>query len=203
MIRKKAGVNKHLVTIGLLGCCTGVGVTHLAVMLAGFLSSKEHRKTALIEFNHAGALKALRKLYSDEKTDFNNCFEINGVDYYTVSNDREFAAIFQMGYEYLVIDFGHEWTDNISRFMQCDIGCVVGSLNEWKISQFEECVTELEGLNISGNFHYVSTFGVQRFGRDIEKNFRIKIRLVPFEPSPFLLHKETFTLLEILSHSLM
>ena len=108
MIRKKAGVNKHLVTIGLLGCCTGVGVTHLAVMLAGFLSSKEHRKTALIEFNHAGALKALRKLYSDEKTDFNNCFEINGVDYYTVSNDREFAAIFQMGYEYLVIDFGHE-----------------------------------------------------------------------------------------------
>ena len=89
-------LKNSVVTVGIMGSCGGVGVTHLAIMLAGYLSSKEHRKTALIEFNHAGAFSALYDLYNDKNRDseeVDNQFNLNGVDYYTMKTESQLAEI--------------------------------------------------------------------------------------------------------------
>lgn len=188
-------LNRLSVTVGIIGSSGGVGTTHLAIMLGSFLSSKERKNTALIELNHNGAFSEVKELYGDRKVNSDGVsvdFRLNGVDYYPRQSENQLAAIFQKGYDYIILDLGSEWELNKNELLRCNIGCVVGSLSEWKIFQFERCINILEQLEVREDFRFVTAFGLQRLKKSIEKKYHIHVDTVPFEPTPFVLHKETF-----------
>lgn len=195
----KRSLSKLTVTVGIIGSSSGVGTTHLAIMLAGFLSSKEHKKTASIELNHAGAFSEIKEIYCVEEINLDEIsvnFRLNGVDYYPRQSGNQLAEIFQKSYDYLIFDLGSEWESNKNEFLRCNIGCIVGSFSEWKLYQFERFVYMLKQLEVKDDFHFVTAFGLHKLKKNFEKKHHIHIDVVPFEPTPFVLHKETFAFFE-------
>ena len=81
----KTDLNKRL-TIGILGCTAGAGVTHLAITLSNLCHSKLHKKTALLELHKRKNLSTIpsettlpcRCGFMGDRT----VFDIHGVDYY-------------------------------------------------------------------------------------------------------------------------
>lgn len=187
------------ITIGILGNDKGAGVTHLAIMTAGYLSSKERKKTAVIELNHDDAFCEVNNLYyGDLNTDNFNpvSFNINGVDYYCGIGIEQYSGILNLGYEYIVLDFGCNLDNNFSELMRCNIKYIVGSCSEWKLIKFESFISDLKQVTGQNKVDFLYNFGNAKLVTKIERAYHINIKRIPFEPTPFKLHTDSFAFLK-------
>lgn len=183
------------VTVGIIGSSEGTGVTHFAIMLAGFLAAKEKYKTALIELNHTGAFEALRQLYGKKKGP-EGVFCLNGVDYYSGVDSKQMANIWSRGYDYLVLDMGHLWKENQYELLRCNLSCIVGSCTEWKLQQFSDCIERYNENSGSLPCMYLSAFGVPELRKELEKKSDVRIDVIPFELTPFVLQRKNLAFFE-------
>lgn len=184
-----------------MGSSTGVGVTHFAIMLAGFFSAGKNNRIAMVELNSNSSFSALKKLHCHEDMlldETREQFSLFNVDYFPHRTSLNVAGIFQMDYDYIVMDLGCNRDENINELLRCNIGCLVGSLSEWKISMFEKNICELQQLAVKDSFYFLTTFGMQKLKKKVEKKYHIKISSIPYEPTPFVLHRETFAFFEML-----
>lgn len=193
---------KYTIAIGIIGTDRHVGVTHLCIMLANYLASKEHCRVAVVDMSKGNAIAVLRDIYQEEvfvkegKCKLNADFQIHKVDYYTQVRQEDIANLCQKGYEYVVMDFGKVCLQNRNQeILRCHIRIMVGSCCEWQQHAYIESMEEKKALDDSGKWKYAAFLGIKEIRQNIEKRYRIKIHKIPYEEDPFRLHREHFELL--------
>lgn len=123
-------------TIGVTGCCSGIGVTHLSIALCSFCASKLGKKTAFLEFHGRNEISQLfpqaHPAVSDSEAAEQKCFHLNGIDYYSNVSSSDIPALLNMGYHYLIFDMGGFGEMDFQEFLRCDRKLILGSLAPWK-----------------------------------------------------------------------
>lgn len=202
-------------TIGIMGCDTGVGVTHLAIALCNYCCSKQRKKVAYLELHARAEISQLipeSKLYSALKphsakhtlksnlSDSTSCpchFQFRGVDYYPHVSDSMIPALLNQGYDYLILDIGSIKEADYSEFLRCDRKLVVGSVAPWKLWRYEEFFRQfVNSQNLGEGFHYLLQMGTWADTSHFIKSHHISMVPIPFIKNPFRLEKELFLFLE-------
>ena len=133
-IRKKQGYLKELqdkkkiVTVGIVGVQSGVGVTTLAISLAGYLAAFLKNKTAVVECGQKSDLAMIQSPYVEGH------FLLKGIGYYPKAT-LDMRYVEQLDYDIAVIDYGHG-LGKISDFMKCTHKIIIGSLEPWNEDRY-------------------------------------------------------------------
>ena len=200
-------------TIGIVGCCPGSGVTHLAVAISCFCSSKLRKKTAFLELHERNEISCL---FSDDNPFSNENISSRGgqiafcnkeqtdavihrgcVDYYPNVACEHVPMLLNRGYEYLILDLGSSPEAKKSEFLRCDIKLVLGSLAPWKIPYYknfmkEYCFGDQNGPCI---LYFVQS-GSRKTTALFSKEYHISMQSIPFIKNPFQIEKELFPFLQ-------
>ena len=107
-------------TIGILGVQSGVGVTTMAVSLAGYLSGLLREKTAIVEY---GQKTTFAKMLN---TEGQGHFTLKHIDYYT-KNSESLSALEYKNYDTVVVDFGSS-VSHMGDFIRCTHKIILGTL---------------------------------------------------------------------------
>lgn len=186
---------KYTVTVGITGTAEHVGVTHLSIMLANYLASKEKCRVALVDMSQSHSLKILQQLLDSAENQM--CaikgFQMYGVDYYSEVAQREIANILQLGYDYIVLDFGTVWRKQYEyEILRCHVRIVVSSCCEWQQAGLTKLMEQMPVPENCGPWQYAAFLGIESVRRQFEKKYRIQIHKIPFEEDPFQLHRTHF-----------
>lgn len=185
---------KYTITIGIVGADKEVGVTHLSIMLANFLASKQKRRVAAVDFSQERSFEELSRLYGEEmyKSRENLCFRMHQVDYYSIEVSVDIARLLQWGYEYVVIDFGTMRESIQEEVRRCHIRILVGNCSEWKKKPLMHSITRWILSEKEFKWQIAAFMGIDTVKTQIEHQFGIHIQRIPYEEDPFVLHKSHF-----------
>ena len=148
---------KAHITIGILGCHPGAGVTQLAISLGTYCASRRRLRTACLELHKRSELArlipesaladsihrhALQCSKAPDAADTSKAeffhFRLHGVDYYPNLAPDAVPRLLNMGYDYLILDLGSLNESAAAEFLRCDRKIVLGSLALWKAWSYEE-----------------------------------------------------------------
>lgn len=122
------------VLVSVIGVERNVATTHTALLLANFLSERKY-KVALVEANQKNDFEQIEYIYEGMKgySSEQQCFSINGVDYYKSGHPLDMAQLKEKEYEYIILDLGsYEKCKYIEEFLRSDCQIVVGHGSEWR-----------------------------------------------------------------------
>lgn len=198
-IGKKAPENSWR-TMGIIGACRSVGVTHLAVWTANYLTGARRERTAVLEWNCHGDFERMGKFcmgqYSREGKK-QGLYRILEVDYYARAGMEELAACLNEGYQYIIVDYGEITGQNLLDCARCDLKVIVGSLSEWQAEAFLKIIREDEKRDRS--WKYAAAFGSEETRESIEKSYRIPVWRIPCAKDAFAItHADIIFLKELL-----
>ncbi|MCI8390701.1 MAG: hypothetical protein HFI35_08490 [Roseburia sp.] len=196
-------------TIGIAGCDSGVGVTHLALALGSYCCSKQRKKVAYIELH---ARNEISRLLREETLDsmlrqqaakassFSQdtfCFRLDGVDYYPHASGNTVPILLNRGYDCLILDTGRPEESVLTEFLRCDRKLVIGSLAVWKAWKYEAFLHKLRTFaDLGEGFSYLVQAGNEKSISDFSKSHPLSMRQVPFIKNPFRIEKDRFLFLE-------
>jgi predicted Ser/Thr protein kinase len=143
-----------LYNIGIIGIDKGEGVTSLAVGLSVYLHDMRCQRTAMIEMNGEGEFNEIRRSYYGSEYE-ENPFEIFKVRYYPGVTKSQYAQICNMGYDFMVTDFGYEYKKSMEDFLRCDMKIVMGSINLWKYRKYLEFHEYTKNFPGVGNWKFL------------------------------------------------
>lgn len=174
-------------TIGIIGTGPGVGVTHLAVMTAGYLSGVMRKRCAVLEWNSHGDFLRMRKMCGKEK-DLNGGCRILEADYYEGAGIDTLLLCKKSGYQAVIVDYGTVSPGSLREFLRCDRQFVLGSLSEWQMEAF----LEFEGKKnkTEKSWETLVTFGSEEARKNMEKRLKIPVRRVPVSVDAFAITGE-------------
>lgn len=212
-------------TIGIMGCDAGIGVTHLAIALCSYCCSKQRKRAALLELHTRNEISQLvpeselcaamnahsrtscsaevhskaslfGTSHSLESGQSYLHFKLHGVDYYPHVAGNEVPALLNQGYDYLILDMGSMKEADHSEFLRCDRKLVLGSLAPWKIWTYEEFFRQFSNsVNLGEGFYYLAQTGTTKNIPQFSKAHHISMSGVPFIKNPFQIEKELFLFL--------
>lgn len=181
-------------TLGLLGCGHGVGVTQLAISLCSYCASKQRKSVAYVELHTRGEIA---QLVPESALHYEDCrFRLHGVDYFPRMSESGIPALLNRGYDYLILDVGSLDEANVPEFLRCDRKLVLGSLAPWKSWQYEAVIQHFYSINLGEGFDYLVQMGMNEHVRRFSKAHHIAMSQVPFIQNPFRIEKELFPFLE-------
>lgn len=184
-------------TIGVTGCSSGIGVTHLSIAICSFCASKLGKKTAFIEFHGRNELSQLFPESDPESdTDRPQYFHLRGIDYYPNVNSSHIPSLLNMGYHYLIFDMGSFMEADFQELLRCDRKLILGSSAPWKRRTWEALFSYINDRVSSGDgFYYLVQAGSAKSILSFSKSFQVSKRSVlqiPFIKNPFCIEKELF-----------
>lgn len=212
-------------TIGIMGCDSGTGVTHLAIALCSYCCSKQRKRAAFLELHTRNeisqlipeselfsAMNAPSRIFCSPEVHCSTSplgtshalesgqgslhFKFHGVDYYPHVSDNEIPALLNRGYDYLILDMGSLKEADLSEFLRCDRKLVLGSLAPWKIWTYEEFFRQFDkSVNLGEGFYYLAQTGTTKKIPQFSKTHHISMSGVPFIKNPFHIEKELFLFL--------
>lgn len=194
---------KYTITIGLAGAEHHVGVTHLSIMLANYLVSKEKCRVAVVDLSEQKSLMVLQQLYEECNIKqpkgmlLEHSFQIHKVHYYSQAGQRDIANILQLGYEYVIMDFGKfNLQEGGCEILRCHKRILVGSCCEWQHRTFMQAVENQKKSQDQGDWNYAAFLGIDEIRQKLEKLHRIYIHKIPYEEDPFRLSRKHFEALK-------
>ncbi|MFT4007794.1 MAG: hypothetical protein QM683_20090, partial [Lacrimispora sp.] len=123
--------------IGIIGTGRGVGVTHFAIMTAGYLTGVLRKRCAVLEWNSHGDFGNMRKICGkDGRPD--EVSRILDTDYYERAGIDTLLLCKKAGYQAVIVDYGSVMEGNLEEFLRCDRQFVLGSFSEWQMKAFLE-----------------------------------------------------------------
>lgn len=188
-------------TVGILGCEPGAGVTHLCIALANYCASKLQKTTACLELCSPGELSALSPEHNPAAVQKNGIcdtgFSIYGVDYYPAVQPDLIPTLFNTDYCYLILDMGYADRADWNEFLRCDRKLIVGSLAPWKTYCYESLFCNYSAsLKNNRSFVYLVQTGDKWDIAEFAEKHRIAMKTVPFISNPFQIEKERFLFLQ-------
>lgn len=172
-------------TIGILGTGRGAGTTHLAFMAAVFLGSVMGRKTALVEAHDSGCFRQAEIIldYLNKKPD-NLGLKISIFRY---SAETDLSSFVDGRFEYVIADFGSDLHGNRPFFSMCNVKLTIGNMSAWKFQEYVAFLGQTEQERQGKHWVFLGTFPVREGPRYLRQHFGIHVRVVPYEPDPFVL----------------
>lgn len=194
------GTKSHA-TIGILGCTPGCGVTHLAIALGSYCSSKSKKSTAFLELHPRDEISRLlpgtKAVDPEESSTVRPHFKLQGIDYYPQVKSDEIPALLNLKYDYLILDMGSLGEADLSEFLRCDRKLVLGSLAPWKTESYHAFFDKFSSTyNLGEGFTYLMQTGNEKNAREFSKIHHVSMRGVPFIQNPFRIEKQLFLFLE-------
>lgn len=194
--------------IGVCGCGNGVGTTHLSIMLGNYTSSKLMKKTAVIEMNDsqdfdrlAGSCKNLKVIESETGVKVLGegiVFFLNGIDYYSRTDENRLLYIMNKDYEYIIIDLGNVASGIKSELLRCNEKIIIGSGALWKKQKFVNTVRELKKVPNSERWNYCICCSDKETQKNIENEAEISVKNIPYMPEAFYVDSSNFNFFESL-----
>jgi len=177
--RKKVG-NQEV--IGIIGTGRSVGVTHFAIITAGYLSGVLRRRCAVLEWNSHGDFASMRNVCANE-IEQSGVFKILEVDYYEQAGINTLLVCKKSGCQMVIVDYGTIKEGNLEEFLRCDRQFVLGSLSEWQMKAFLEF--ERKGKKAGKSWDTLMVFGSEEARKNMEKKLNILIHRIPVSVDAF------------------
>ncbi|MBU9725469.1 serine/threonine protein kinase [Diplocloster modestus] len=191
--RKLPQIEYKATVIGVLGCRSGTGTTHLALMAAGYLSGARHKKTLLVQRDENPDYGMLQRACQGltEKASQQKVFPVFGFTCCRNATHRELTDLLNEPYEMVIIDFGCDYEANRDEFKRCDRQIVTGSLCAWKREVYLGFLEDRVNEKGNASVLYTAQFAGSRELKEIAHLTKIRMRSVPFAPNPFALNEES------------
>lgn len=179
--------------IGIVGTGRGTGVTHFAVMSAGYLTGVMRMRCAVLEWNHHESFSRMAAACSGEKKG-ENLFRVLETDYFGRAGIDTLLLCKKSGYQAVIVDYGTAAEGNLDEFFRCGRQLVIGSLSEWQIGAFLEF--EKKGMKAEKSWDSLVSFGSEEARKSMEKRLKVPVRRIPFSTDPFSVTAETISFYE-------
>lgn len=175
-------------TIGVFGSDRGVGVTHLALAIANFISLESGEKVILADLSGTKELKQIKTAKGGT---------LFGVSYFPGVTNAQIPQLMNESYDYLIFDFGSDREKNYKEFLRCDRKIVTGSFSPWKRQSYDDFMQFINNEKSYMEWAYCALFGLKKEDRkDFKKLYGVPVRAVPFFESPYELGKEEYLFLQ-------
>lgn len=182
MERQNAASGQRL--IGLIGAGPAVGVTHTAVMTAGYLTGICRRRCAVLEWNSHGAFGRLKESClgktHGKKT---GKFRLLDVDYYANAGTETLVLCKKLRYQDVIVDYGTVLDGNQEEFFRCGRQFLLAGLSEWQTGAFLETAGLWKRAGVS--WETLAVFGSEETRKNMEKELGLSIRRVPVSVDAF------------------
>lgn len=186
-LRKRLKKRENQEVIGIIGTGRCVGVTHFAVMTAGYLSGVLRKRCAVLEWNSHGDFNHMRNVCTEEKGKA-GVFQVLEVDYYEQAGINTLLLCKKSGCQTVIVDYGTVREGNLEEFLRCDRQFVLGSLSEWQMEAFLEF--EGKGKKAEKSWETFVSFGSEEARINMEKRLKRPVRRVPVSVDAFVVTGE-------------
>lgn len=191
-------INRHTITVGVLGTGSGVGTTHLSIMITIFLSMVLGNRVAFVEMNSKGCIRQAEIIRSNIDKHNNKIFN-KKVSILTQSDISDISEIVSSDYDYVIIDYGEEYDVYKQLFLLNNIKLIVGNLSWWKLQTYVSFMANTECDSTRKNWKYLGNNISDKTVKYMRKAFGISIKEIPYEPDPFYLSGDTIGFLSELT----
>lgn len=195
---KKIKNNTKKNIIGIIGCESGVGVTHLSLMLGNYAASKLKTKTAIVEYSGNNDFAKIQEMFEGKSVNYDtfDCYKIFNLVYYRNVDHEMLAQIKNMNFDNIIIDFGNDYNSKRNELLLCNTKVVVGSLCEWKRPGYMQKMNQILSDTGSHKWRYLALFANDKMLDNFMRTYKVNINSIPFEPDPFMIHSNNFNILE-------
>lgn len=129
----KRSLRKGTSVIGIYGMCRYVGVTHLTLLLAFYLSDVCGYKVVVIEASGKDDIGSLEKMYHVQSESTNtNKFSYRNITFVGQAVTQEIGNYRNSSYDYCLIDLGGNYKQAVNELLRCDLKIVVGTTAPWQ-----------------------------------------------------------------------
>ena len=179
--------------IGVIGLGPRNGTTHIAVAISNYLSEYRHKRVALAEQNRHGDILKLAEALGAGACE--NMYTFHRVTY--IPSFCDSIPLFDLKYDCMVFDLGHDFSKSLPTLQLCDIKIVVGTDAPWRKEEY----SVLKG--IAGSSRNLSSWrlfvnlGDPRHLSEFDDH-HMTAGCFPFEPDPVYPAKETIRFLEVI-----
>lgn len=176
------------VLIGIVGSEPRIGVTHNAIILAGYLK-KIGFLVALVERNQSGDFERIRighgeKLFSEEY------FTIYGVDYYPAVNKEKIKEILDKNYNFIICDYGYIEQAEEAEFLKCHEKLILAGSKTWELHYLNKILKEYP-IEILQQFHFCFNLIHDDYKKQLQQAMKypdgqlMEINFLGYNPEPF------------------
>lgn len=167
-------------------------------MMGNFLSSKWNKKVAVVEINDSNTFQKIQDAYCEKGhvENFGTYFQLYGLMYYYHMSTSGFPSLYNLGYEYILLDFGSNYAKRRGELLRCQSKYIIGSFTDWRKKSFRDVIDNFL-FEVGGNsFTYLSLFGDEKECNKWSRQYKIAVQSIPFEPDPFTIHNKNFDFFE-------
>ena len=167
--------------IGIIGTGRGTGVTHFAIMTAGYLCGVKRLRCAVLEWNGHSAFGSMGTVCYGKKQG-ENLFRILETDYYGKAGIDTLLLCKKSDYQTVIVDYGTVKEGNLEEFYRCGRQFLIGSLSEWQMNEFLDFERREKA---DKGWDTLVSFGSEEARKNLEKKLRKPVRRIPFSTDPF------------------
>jgi len=143
--------NTRTYVIGVYGLHRYAGVTHLAILLAQYISNVRGRKVEVIEASGKEDMGCLAARYKINRSrNKSNIFTCRNITFMEHATTEELAMQQNLEYEFRILDLGSNYRKAINELMRCDLKIVVGNGAPWQQEAWElfgDLINEFKDIN--------------------------------------------------------
>ena len=173
--------------MGIIGAGRGVGVTHLSVWMANYLTGVRRERTAVLEWNRHGDFARIKEFCCGaEKCEIAgkaDAFKVLDTEYYADAGVEELAACMNTDYRRIIVDYGEITGETMLECARCDRKVIVGALSEWQAKAFLE--EAKKSAKRDQSWSYTTAFGSEEARRELMKRFRMDCLRIPTSVDAF------------------
>lgn len=180
----KQVVNK--VMLAITGTDPRMGVTHLAIMMAGFLRSRGFR-IALVERNESKDFSAIKESF--DAIAFEYGFSIGSIDYYPACTDEVLNMVVGKAYNFIILDYGDVTETDFVEFNKCEKQFIVCGSKPWETQSLNRLFSMFPE-NVLKNYHYLFNFTEKKNRAALKKGMGVleQVYFPSYVPDPFNSH---------------
>ncbi len=192
---EKRQVLKGKATVGMMGVCSGSGVTHAAIMLATSLA--RHQRVAVLEMNPSKHFMKIAEQMEDERGVKEAHLIYERVHYFWDIGYESFLMYHREDFDVVILDLGAYGTrQEISDIIRADIQLVVGQGMDWKIEELRRFVMAMENYDPNHRFQYLVPFLDKKALGRLKLFQNNRHHPLPFNMNPFAPGAEVVKILE-------
>lgn len=178
--------------ISIIGVSRKLGVTHMCLCLANFLSSALNKQVLYIEVSESSQLLGLVGATSILLHGI-TCFKHKGVTYALACNYDQAQMLISAFDGYVIVDLPNYCESTPSIFNQCDVNLVIGSTKPWCIRDLYLFLNTMKGAyDDRDKLRFFNQSQDKNDAKIFKNNYKYNMSLLPIINNPFSLKEEHF-----------
>lgn len=131
----------------------------------------------------------------EDKKETEPRFSYAGITFLEQADETVLAGL-SGSFDYALLDLGCDKERYKDILLRCDRRFLLGALNQWREKAFVTTAIQLQALYSKGAVEFLAVFYSAEGKRSFEAALADHVQLLPYEPEPFLLHRESLRRME-------